>query len=509
MEFVRSSEDFATTAVDLLALALVEGETEDEAFRAVDGALEGALSRTISEEGYKPREGATLLIHTHGRIPAARVLVVGLGKPSAWTEPPLRVFATLAVQTARSRRSRQIALAWPAAGELAPPEGAEELMVGALLGAYRFERLKSRAEDDERSASVDAVTLLLPKEVARKLPAATFVTAETRGRARAAGVTLARDLVNEPANVLTPRALAERAQAVAEGHPELTVEVLDRAALVSEGMGLLLAVAQGSAEPPALVHLTYTPPVEADAAPLPVVALVGKGVTFDSGGLDIKTREGMETMKTDMAGAAAVLGVMSALPVLRPRVVVHALLPATENMTGPSAYRPGDVIRGLAGKSVEILNTDAEGRLVLADALAYAVRLGADELIDLATLTGACSVALGKYTAGLFTNRPALGQAILAAAGEAGESMWELPLDARLKKEMRSSVADLKNVGGRHGGAIQGALFLEEFVEKRPFVHLDIAGPAYFPRAEGTRPQGGSGYGVLTLLRYLESRTAE
>jgi leucyl aminopeptidase len=311
---------------------------------------------------------------------------------------------------------------------------------------------------------------------------------------------LCRDLVNEPANVLNPVEFAARARAVAKD-AGLECKVLDRAALRKKGMRLILAVGQGSSNEPRFVHLVHKP---ADPSGKKI-ALVGKGVTFDSGGLCLKPGKPMAEMKTDMAGAAVVLATMAALPRLGVTAEVHGLIPLAENAINGQAYRPSDVFESYSGITVEVMNTDAEGRLLLADALAYAEELGPDEIVDHATLTGACVVALGSHRAGLMGTDDGMCDRYIAAAGRAGELMWRLPLAGELVNELKSDVADVKNIGGRYGGAITAGLFLKRFVGKTPWIHLDIAGPA---RAEKNAPlarRGGTGFGVLTCLSYLES----
>jgi len=504
MRVRKITEGYADARAGLIALPIFEGGAHGPAFRTIDAALDGALTRIVREEHFTRRDGNTLLVHTHGRVAAGRVLLVGVSRASDWPEPPARLFANTAVREARRRRVARIALVWPFEGERGDTaRDAEELLLGVLLANYGFDRYRTDDKDENPPVRVEDVTLCVPKAMSRRLTSRVLETAERRAGVRAGAVCRARDLVNTPPNDLTPGLLAAAARAIAAGRPSLNVTVLERAQLEEQGFGLLLAVGQGAAPPPVLVHVRYEPP-DGAAEGAPVVAIVGKGITFDSGGLDIKTRGNMVDMKCDMAGAAAVLSTMAALAELAPRVRVHGIVPSAENMLGPASYRPGDVLRSLNGKTVEVANTDAEGRLALADALTYAVREGAEEIVDLATLTGACAVALGEFTAGLFSNCRALADRLLKAAREAGESLWELPVDRRLLKEMKSSIADLKNIGGRYGGAIHGALFLEEFVEKHAWAHLDIAGPAYVSHAEQAVPKDGTGYGVLTLLRWLE-----
>jgi len=309
-------------------------------------------------------------------------------------------------------------------------------------------------------------------------------------------VAMARDLVNEPAGAMTPTRLAEVAAEVAEAEG-LTLTVLDEAAIAAEGLGGLAGVAQGSDEPARLIELVYEPAGGGDGT----LALVGKGITFDSGGLSIKTAEGMETMKTDKSGAAAVLAAMSVIAALAPPVKVVAIIPATENMPGGGAVKPGDVLRIRNGKTVEVLNTDAEGRLVLADGLSLAVEAGADAIIDVATLTGACVVALGRKVAGLMGNHAGWIDQVGQAAGRAGEDVWPLPLPEDYRKLIDSDVADIKNIsGGRYAGALTAGLFLREFVGDVPWAHLDIAGPARSEDDEGYLQKGGTGFGVRTLV---------
>jgi leucyl aminopeptidase len=323
--------------------------------------------------------------------------------------------------------------------------------------------------------------------------------------ARAAAVVgamnLARDLINEPPNVMTPEALAQRARAVAK-KTGLKCEVWDLPRICEEGLNLLAAVNRGGRHPARFIQLRYKP---AQASRRRIV-LVGKGLTFDSGGLCIKPPKGMQDMKCDMSGGALVLGTMAAVAALKPKAEVIGLIPATENMPGGAAARPGDVVTSYNGKTVEIINTDAEGRLLLADALGWAVKnLAPSVIIDHATLTGACMVALGPYAAGLFASDDAEAARLLKAAGATGEQYWRLPLAEDLREMLHSDVADMKNVGEQFGGAITAALFLKSFVDKTPWLHLDIAGPAYLEKPTGYAPKGGSGFGIPTLLRFIDS----
>lgn len=366
-----------------------------------------------------------------------------------------------------------------------------DLVMGMFLYTYEFDKYLSKKKTDP----VIYVELCVYKATAA------LKNAVTRAKDSSDAVSFARDLVNEPASVATPAELVTRAKKIAT-QGKLTLKVLQGQQLVKENMHLYLAVGAGSTKnPPKFIHLSYKP--KGAKASKRKVYLIGKGVTFDSGGLSMKSPTSMMEMKIDMAGAAAVLGAMQMIAKCKPNFEVHTLVAATENMVDGHSYRPGDIITGRAGKSVEVLNTDAEGRLTLADAITYAVDNGATEIIDLATLTGACMVALGPVTAGLYSNNDALAESLLQASHNEGEHLWRLPLTKSLKKMLKSPIADLKNIGGSYGGSITAALFLEEFVEKTTWAHLDIAGPASCDSENAYIKKGGRGFGVTTLVEYL------
>jgi leucyl aminopeptidase len=365
---------------------------------------------------------------------------------------------------------------------------AQALAEGVSLGAYKFLRYKPNSEPTAFT------TLVIPGRKDSKV-----VAGFERGAAVAGAVAWARDLVNEPAGALTPTALAEQAQRAAQ-KGDLDIEILDEIQIANEGLGGLLGVSLGSDQPPRLIKLTYNPP----GRPTGSLVLVGKGITFDSGGLSLKPAEGMETMKTDMSGAAAVIGAMSVAREAGVTAKVTAFVPTTENMPGGRAIKPGDVLKIRNGKTVEVLNTDAEGRLILADGLSLAVELKPDAIIDLATLTGACMVALGIKVAGLMGNDDAWIEQVQAAAERAGESVWPLPLPSEYRKDLESEVADLKNItGNRYGGALTAGLFLQEFVADVPWTHLDIAGPSRAPSEDGYIAKGGTGFGVRILVELM------
>jgi leucyl aminopeptidase len=426
---------------------------------ALDARLGGLLRRAL--EGASLKEGESLLV----AAPEGQVLLFGLG------------------EDARSSGGRLaqalLKLRFPEALVESLPE-AYALAEGLLLGAYRFDR--HRSEKEEKALTL---RILGAEEVLE------------RARKVAEGVYLARDLVNEPPNLLTPEALAERALELRALGVE--VEVLDEEAIASLGMGAFLAVAQGSANPPRFIRLRYAPP-GARAR----LDLVGKGLTFDSGGYSLKPTESMTTMKGDMAGAAAVLGAMKSAALLGLPVEIRGYIAACENMISGRAYRVGDVLKTLSGKTVEVMNTDAEGRLTLADALFYAEREGAERILELSTLTGAAVVALGEEVAALFATEPAWGSLVQEAAHRAGEKVWPMPLEKAYREKLKSPVADLKNVGDRNGGAITAALFLSEFV-RVPLAHLDIAGPAFAKKGHALGPEGGTGFGVRTILELAQA----
>ena len=416
------------------------------------------------------------------------VVAVGVGDRDKVGAETLRRAAAALVRAAWHDEAAATTLLAAAPAGLEPEVGAQAVVEGAALAAYRFTRYKG----DPKPCLLTSFTVVGTGEDADRGVA--------RGQRISVAVAMARDLVNEPAGAMTPTRLAEvAAEAAAAGDLELTV--WDEVAVENEGLGGLAGVAQGSDEPPRLIRLSYRP-----AGARGHVALVGKGITFDSGGLSIKTADGMETMKTDMSGAAAVLATMAALPDLAPGVAVTAIVPATENMPGGRAVKPGDVLEIRNGKTVEVLNTDAEGRLVLADGLSLAVEAEVDAIVDLATLTGACIVGLGTKVAGLMGNHDAWVEQVRDAADRAGEPVWPLPLPEDYRRHIDSDVADVKNVGSdRYGGALTAGLFLKEFVGDVPWAHLDIAGPARSREDETYFGKGGTGFGVRTLLELLRS----
>ncbi len=470
----------------LVVAVLDEGEKDqnspkllisDPAVRnAADPLLAGDVTGKIFE--------TVMLFAPHG-LKAKRLLLVGGGKAKSFTHHELRKVIGAAVRFLKAKKLRSFAFA------LAEPsvETIRAAVEGAYVGDFDPDYYKSDRKDQKISDIVLVTSGAQSAALDRAIKEARFI-AESQN--------FTRDLVNEPGNRMTPTVLAERARKMAS-EVGVECEVLGVDRIKELKMGAFWSVAQGSDEPPALIVLRYDPP---GAPASPVVGLVGKGITFDSGGISIKPSDGMEKMKYDMAGGATMLGAMRAIALLKPNVRVIGIVCATENMPSGKAQKPGDVQIAMSGKSIEIINTDAEGRLVLADGLHYARQLGATHLIDAATLTGACVVALGYVNAGVFTNDDAQWERFLRASDRAGEKMWRLPVDDEYKELIRSGIADIKNTGGRWGGAITAAMFLKEFVEDTPWIHLDIAGTAWMEENKPWIAQGPSGIAVRSIVEW-------
>ena len=488
MKIALSTNAPLETAADLLALGVKSDRLQkDPTLKAIDQSLGGALQRLIADDGYKGNLGETLTIALPHGLKATRFVLIGLGSGSI-TARDARSFGVKAAQVAA--RLGSLAVVAPGVGE----EQLRSLAEGLATGSYRYTRYLTGDRKPKRQLS--EIQVLLPAKANKAMQAAL-----DEGVAVAECVNLARDLVNAPPNDLHPIALAQTAKS--ESHKlGLECTVLDEKAMEKRGMHLLLAVARGSSNKPRFVHVKYVPKKPKKGQKK--VVFVGKGLTFDSGGLCLKPAKSMIEMKCDMGGAAVTLATVLAAAKLQLPIEVHGILACVENMPDGDAYRPGDVFPSMDGKSVEIINTDAEGRLVLADALTYARELTPDYLIDHATLTGACMVALGAFTAGLFANDDDLAKKYAAAAEDTGESYWRMPLTDELRDTLKSDIADLKHTGDAHGGSITAALFLREFVGKTKWAHLDIAGPTFADRARNIYPKGGTGFGVLTALRFLE-----
>ena len=476
--------------VEALAVGLFAEQEQQPLRQAMEALLSdverNALQQRLSQRGFKGKPGDCFTIERLGSSPAL-LIVVGLGEPASFDLAALRQATASVCKAAAPAES--LALAMPVEG-LPAEHAARTMAEAARLSLYADQRFKSEAEPPRSLGSLQL--LGLPDALNAELQ---------RAEATCSGVELARQLVAAPPNVATPEHLADTAAAIARDFG-LELKVLERSDCEALGMGSYLAVTQGSDLPPKFIHLTYRPAGSVQRR----VALVGKGLTFDSGGYNLKVAGSqIELMKFDMGGSAAVLGAMRALAQLRPEAVeVHMIVAACENMINGSAVHPGDIVTASNGKTIEINNTDAEGRLTLADALVYACKLEPDAVVDLATLTGACVIALGEEIAGLWSNSDGLADALLSAGSAAGESLWRMPLRSSYKDGLKSGVADLKNTGPRPGGSITAALFLQDFLSKNmAWAHLDIAGTVWSDKSRAADPAGATGFGVRTLVQWV------
>ena len=488
-------------SVDLLAFTTWGDPSKDAVFKLVDQALGGALAEVAKAESFEGKSGQSLSLYTYGKLPAKRVVVVGGGPRSEVSSAGVRDLSAAVAQTAGKVGAASVAYVLPALGTAREAAVVQLSVEGVVLGGYRFARYLT-GDEAKRPSSLASFGFI--HDAKGKKPGAAqarlFATAVTRGEVIAAAVNHARDLVNEPAAVATPSALAADAQAIAKKHKgTVTATVLDRKKCEELGMGMFLAVGQGSDQESKFIHLTYKPAKK----PKKRVCFIGKGVTFDSGGYSLKPSASMEDMKIDMSGAAAVISAIDAIASLGSEHEVHAVAACCENLVSGRAYKLGDVLKSMDGTTVEINNTDAEGRLTLGDAITYArTKIQPDELFDFATLTGACMIALGPYTAGVMSDSEPLVRNWMAAAERTGEDMWRLPLNGRLREQLKSPVADMRNTGDRLGGAITAGLFLKTFAKDTPWVHVDLAGPASTSTARPSQPKGGTGFAVATMVDY-------
>lgn len=485
MKISLSAHRLVETSADLLVLVTTPDWKSGEVAQ-LDRRLKGALIVEANQQGFKGAEGDVAIFQTHGALPCRYVLLAGIGKGEG-VQPWYRLAHTV-VGRGQDLRASSAAVAIPAAMRHA--DAVQAVAEGVRLSAYTFEELKSTPEL-RKPRLTNLVLLGEPSNGNR--------AALQRAERRAAATCYARDLVNRPAAVVTPAYLADEARRLARRHG-LDVRVLDERGLKRAGMGAILGVAQGSVQPARFIELVYRPPRSKGAR---IVAIAGKGITFDSGGLSLKTGDGMQSMKRDMGGAAVVLAVMSVVRELAVPAEVRGYVAAAENMPSGSAIRPGDVLRACNGKTIEVLNTDAEGRLVLADALAHAAAAQPDVLIDLATLTGAVRTALGTRYAAIMGTSAELVQQLIAAGKRCSENLWELPLVDEYRPDIVSHVADLKNIGEGGAGTIIGGLFLREFAGKVPWAHIDFSSTVNTDKPAPCLPRGASGFGVRTVLEYL------
>ena len=455
--------DLGNQECDILVVNQFEGEKTTQ---------EIANKYAIEEDKFEGKFGQTYILPTYGQQKARKILVIGFGKKDEFCKCKLRKATGKAIKKAVQMEAKTVAFEYSGVDF----DWAEAFTYGVGIADYTFDKYKTKKDKHVETVYVNADESKIRR--AEKITNAMKVS---------------RDLANEPAQYATPTKLAE----IAEGLG-LDTKIYDKEECERMGMGAYLAVAKGSSEPPKFIHMKYSTP-----NPRKKIAIIGKGICFDSGGLDIKPAASMLTMKDDMSGAACVIGVMSAVKEFAPDVEVHGIIAACENMPGCSAYKPGDILTAKNGKTIEVDNTDAEGRLTLADALCYADELGVDEIIDLATLTGACMVALGNQAAGIVGNDDNLVKSIIETAKSCGERYWELPMYEEYKESLKSEVADMQNTGSRWGGASTAGLFLKEFVEKTKWAHIDIAGVAYFDKAQGEFIKGSTGAGVRAMINYI------
>lgn len=472
---------------DGLAIGLFEDELELTGdLAALDETLSGLLKDLMTEMDFNGKSGSSVSTRVGNQSSIRKLIVVGLGKSDALKLDGIRRAAAASAKLAKKERCKTLGISLPVWNQDAAAT-AQAIVEGVELALYQDNRFKSEPDDKPNVEQIDLLGF------------AEQTAAVEYARKVCSGVFLARELVAAPANYVTPITLAETAQAIAQDYG-LHVEILEKEECEALGMGAFLGVAQASDLPPKFIHLTYKP----DGTPRRKLAIIGKGVTFDSGGLNIKgAGSGIEMMKTDMGGAGATFGTAKAIAQIKPDVEIHFIVAATENMISGRAIHPGDILTASNGKTIEINNTDAEGRLTLADALVFTEKLGVDAIVDLATLTGACVVALGDEIAGLWSPDDAVAAQLQQASEKSGEKLWRMPMEEKYFDSMKSGIADMKNTGARAGGAISAAMFLKQFVKETPWAHLDVAGPVWADKESGYNGAGATGYGVRTLVNWV------
>ena len=496
--------DVTTFESDAIVVTLFDGVTSPVGEAgAVDKALDGAITTLIADKETTGKQGELAMVHTLGKLPAKRVVVLGLGKREKFTADTVRSVSAVVARYLRRIGAKKAAMVTLGAGigGLDAGASAQATTEGAMLGLYSFKQYQTK-HADEPEKELDELTIVEPDKGRFQA----LGRGVEKGKLLAEAVFIARGLVNEPANVVNPAKMAEVATEVATNNG-LDIEVLGREDLLEHGMGAFLAVTQGSANEPKLIIIDYKGDPE---HPDNNIALVGKGVTFDSGGISIKSAASMWEMKGDMSGGASVIGAMHAIATLKPKLNVFGVVPAVENMPSGTAQRPGDIVRAMNGKTIEVDNTDAEGRLILADAICYAKEIkGAKRVVDIATLTGAIVVALGHVTSGVMGTSQSMVDAVLAASKVTGEKMWQLPMFEEYKRQNRSDYADVKNTGGRPAGSITAAFFISEFTEGVEWAHLDIAGTFMAERTAGHVVKGASGVPTRTLVELVEQLASQ
>jgi leucyl aminopeptidase len=498
VDIIARPGNIAEQAVDVIVLGLFQGVTQlDGIAGAVDAALGGAIGEVIDARDFSGKSGETALFYTHGVLHSSRVLLVGLGDESGFSAASARNAAAAAARKARDLGAQSLATVVHGAdaGGLDPQTAAQALVEGTRLGLYRFEGHRSHRPEDWKA---DPQNIIIVATDPERLAA--YQAGMARGAAVASGVELARTMVNEPGNHMTPSRMALAASHLA-GETGLQIHMLGRDEMTELGMGILLAVAAESDESPQFIILEHN----AGREDLPTVVLIGKGVTFDSGGITLKPADEMWRMKADMAGAAAVIAVLGVTARLNLPLHVVGLAPCAENLPGGRAQKPGDVFTGMTGKTTEVISTDAEGRMLLADALAYAARFHPQAVVDIATLTAAQRIALGPQAAALFSNDEMLAVRLLAAGQASGDRLWRMPLYDEYVEAIKSQAADVKNSGGRYGGVGTSAKFLEHFTEGYPWAHIDMSSMSLSDEDKPSQPKGATGYGVRLLTAFLEA----
>lgn len=494
MQIENASGPYQELDVQALAIAVFKDEKADEGFlKDLDAITNGVIKSVIESEELKGKEAETVYVHLVGNsgIKASRLLLVGVGERSEYSRTQVSQMAGTAARVLRGKNAKSIGIVPRLEGNA--EDIASAVAEGAIMGIFEPDKYRT---SDKEERTIDRMVV-----VVEGADESLLKSGAQRGQTIGESVNFTRDLANEPGAYMTPAIMAERAQEVATEFG-LEIDVLDEARMEQEGMGSLLCVARGSDEPAKLIILKYNPSNASSKAD-GLLAFVGKGITFDSGGISLKPGENMELMKYDMSGGATVMGAMRAIAQLKPPIPVLGVIPCAENLPSGKATKPGDVVRAMTGKTIEVINTDAEGRLILADAIAYAKKLGATRVLDMATLTGAVSIALGDvHVAILGTDQDFIDE-VIASGKEAGEKFWQLPLDKEYSKQIKSDIADIKNVGGRKAGTITAAAFLKEFADGISWAHLDIAGTAWGDDAKPYRSKGPTGIAVRTLLRMV------
>jgi len=495
MEVRAETGKFYDVEADALVVTIYEGEgVDDGALKELEERTGGIISELLGSDEMRGKQGDMVYVYRPGQIRARRLLLVGAGKREDFSFNTIRKVTGSAARFLRGKGARSMAILRRSQLDLG--RSAQAATEGALIGLFEPDIYKTENKEERR---IDELILVSAAEGSGD----ELEQGVERGRIIGEAVNFARELSAEPSSTLTPSELAERARETASRFG-LDIDVLDEARMKELGMGALLGVARGSDEPARMIVLRYEPegtePMGNDAD---LIAIVGKGITFDSGGISIKPAEGMEKMKYDMSGAAATLAAMRAIAQLKPRVNVIGVMPASENMPSGRAYKPGDVLRAMTGKTIEVINTDAEGRLILADAIGYARKLGATRIIDLATLTGACAIALGSVNVAILGNDQAFIDEIREAGQEVGERLWQLPMDQEYSDMIKSDIADIKNSAGRYAGTITASCFLKEFAEDTSWVHLDIASTAWENERKPHQAKGPTGVAIRTLINYV------